>query len=233
VEQCLPDGEPLGKTVTHWGIVKRIVGVVGNVKLFALDDRDGEPVVYEPIHQRCSRGMTVLLRTAQDPMQLVPAVRRVVWDIDPDQPILRTQTMNQILGDSTSMPRFCLILFLAMGSVALLMALTGVYAIGAFAVNERKREIGIRLAFGAEQGDIRKLVIARGVRLLAAGLVLGVAGALVLTRCASSLLFQVSSTDPVTFIGAVLLLAAVALAASYLPARRAAKVDPMAALRCE
>ncbi len=177
--------------------------------------------------------MTVLLRTAQDPMQLAPAVRRVIWDIDPDQPILRTQTMNQILGDSTSMPRFCMVLFLAMGSVALLMAITGIYAIGAFAVHERKREIGIRLAFGAEQGDIRKLVIVRGVRLLAAGLVLGVAGALVLTRCAASLLFQVSPTDPATFLGAVLLLAAVALAACYLPARRAARVDPMAALRYE
>jgi putative ABC transport system permease protein len=233
VERYLPNGEPLGKTVTHWGTVKRTVGVVGDVKLFALDDRDDQPVVYEPIHQTCSRGMTVLLRTARDPMQLAPAVQRVVWDIDPDQPILRTQTMNQILGDSTSMSRFCLILFLAMGSVALLMAITGIYAIVAFAVNERKREIGIRLAFGAEQGDIQKLVIRRGALLLAAGLVAGVVGALVLTRCVSSLLFQISPTDPVTFVGAVLLLTAVALAACYLPARRAAKIDPMVTLRYE
>jgi len=233
VERYLPDGEPIGKTVTHWSTVKRIVGVVGDVKLFSLDDRNDEPAVYEPIHQRCSRGMTVFLRTARDPMQMAPAVRRAVWDIDPDQPILRTQTMNQILGDSTSMPRFCMILFLTMGSVALLMAITGIYAIVAFAVNERKREIGIRLAFGAEQRDIQRLVLRRGALLLAAGLVVGVVGALVLTRCVSSLLFQISPTDPVTFLGAVLLLAAVALLACYLPARRAARIDPMAALRYE
>jgi predicted permease len=233
VERYLPDGEPLGKTVTHWGTVKRIVGVVGDVKLFALDDRDEQPVVYEPIHQTCSRGMTVLLRTTEDPMRLALAVRQIVRDLDPGQPIQRTQTMNQILGDSTSMPRFCMILFLAMGSVALLMAITGIYATVAFAVNERKREIGIRLAFGAEQGDIQRLVIRRGALLLAAGLVVGVVGALVLTRCVSSLLFQVSPTDPVTFLGAVLLLGAVALAACYLPARRAARIDPMVTLRCE
>jgi putative ABC transport system permease protein len=177
--------------------------------------------------------MTVLLRTTEDPMRLALAVRQIVRDLDPGQPIQRTQTMNQILGDSTSMPRFCMILFLAMGSVALLMAITGIYATVAFAVNERKREIGIRLAFGAEQGDIQRLVIRRGALLLAAGLVVGVVGALVLTRCVSSLLFQVSPTDPVTFLGAVLLLGAVALAACYLPARRAARIDPMVTLRCE
>ncbi len=233
VERYLPDGEPLGKTVTHWGTAKRIVGVVGEVKLFALDDRDEQPVVYEPIHQKCSRGMTVLLRTTQDPMRLAPAVRQVVWAIDPGQPILRTQTMNQILEDSTSMPRFCMILFLTMGSVALLMAITGIYAIAAFAVHERRREIGIRLAFGAQQRDIQRLVIRRGALLLAAGLLVGVVGALVLTRCVSSLLFQISPTDPVTFLEAVLLLAAVALAACYLPAHRAARIDPMVALRYE
>jgi putative ABC transport system permease protein len=229
----LLEGEPIGKTVTHGGTVKRIVGVVGDVKLFSLDGRDQEPTVYEPVHQSCSRGMTILLRTAQDPMQLAPAVRRAVRDLDPDQPILRTQTMNQILGDSTSMPRFCMLLFLAMGLVALLMAITGIYAIVAFAVHERRREIGIRMAFGAERGDIRGLVMIRGIRLVAAGLVLGVAGALVLTRCVSSLLFHISATDPATFLGAVLLLAAVALAACYLPAHRAARADPMVALRYE
>jgi predicted permease len=232
-QRYIPDGEPIGKTITHWGMVKRIVGVVGNVKLFSLSDRDSPPTLYEPIHQTCGRGMTVLVRTAEDPMSLVPTVRRLVRGLDPGQPLLRTQTMNQVLGDDTSTQRFCMVLFLVLGGVALLMAVTGIYGIVAFAVNERQREIGIRLAFGAEQGDIRRLVLRRGLRLLAVGLALGVVGAFVLTRCASSLLFQISPADPVAFLGAVFLLAMVALVACYLPARRAAKIDPMAALRYE
>jgi putative ABC transport system permease protein len=232
-QRCVPDGEPLGKTITHWGTAKRIVGVVGNVKLFSLGDRDFRPTMYEPISQTCGRGMTVMIRTVQDPRSLAPAVRRVVGDLDPDQPILRTQTMDQVLGEDTSTQRFCLALFLVLGGVALLMSVTGIYGLVAFAVHERRREIGIRLAFGAEQRDIERLVIRRGTRLVAAGLLLGVLGAFVLTRCASSLLFHISPTDPATFLGAALLLAAVALAACYLPARRAARIDPMVALRYE
>jgi len=121
----------------------------------------------------------------------------------------------------------------AMGSVALLMAVTGIYGIVSFTVHERRREIGIRMAFGAEQGDIRRLVIARGVRLLVAGLALGIIGAFLLTQCMSNMLFQVSPTDPVTFLGATLSLAAVTLTACYFPARRAARTDPMTVLRCE
>jgi len=233
VRRYVPDGEPIGKTITHWGTMKRIVGVVGDVKLFSVRDRGFTPTMYEPIHQACGRGMTVLVRTAQDPMSLVPAVRRVVRNLDPDQPILRTQTMQQVLAEGTAMQRFCMVLFLVLGGVALLMAVTGIYGIVAFAVHERQREIGIRLAFGAERGDIQRLVIRRGARLVVTGLVFGVIGAFVLTRCVSSLLFQISPADPVTFLGAVLLLAAVALVACYLPARSAARTDPMVTLRHE
>jgi putative ABC transport system permease protein len=160
-------------------------------------------------------------------------VRSAIWDVDPDQAILRIQTMNQIIGHSTSIERFCMILLFMMGCVALLMAIVGIYAVGAFAVNERRREIAIRLAFGAQEEDILKLVIRRGAVLAVIGLVIGLFGAFVLTRCMSGLLFQISPTDPLTFVCVSLLLAGVALLASYIPARRATKIDPMKALRYE
>ncbi len=233
VRRFLPGEEPIGKSLTHDGAVNKIVGVVGNVKLFTLDEQEVKPVVYEPIHQNCSHEITVLIRTTREPEQLAGAVREVVWEVDPDQPILRIQTMNEILGDSTSVERFCMTLLLAMGSVALLMALTGAYAVAASAVNERTREIGIRMAFGAERMDILRLVIKRGAVLVALGLTFGVAGAFVLTRCMRGLLFEISPTDPATFVCVSLLLAGVVLLACYLPARRAARIDPMAALRYE
>jgi putative ABC transport system permease protein len=206
---------------------------VGDVKVFSPVAQDIEPIVYEPIHQNCPHGMTILLRTVQKPMLQIGAARRVIWDVDPDQPILRIQTMNQIVADTTSIERFCMILFLVMGCAALLMALTGLYAIVAYAINERTREIGIRMALGAERADILRLAMRRAVMLVVTGLVLGLIGAFVLTRCMSGLLFQITTTDPVTFFLVPVMLLATALLACYIPARRAAKIDPMEALRYE
>jgi putative ABC transport system permease protein len=233
VRRFLPGEEPIGKTVLLDGVVNKIVGVVGNVKQFSLDAQDYEPIIYEPIHQNCTYGMTVFLRTGQGGRQLAGSVRRVVWDIDPDQPILRIQTMNQILGDSISIGRFCMILLTVMGCVALLMAIAGVYAIVMFAVNERRREIAIRMTLGAEERDILRLAMKKGIGLGFIGLAVGFVGAFVLTRCMSGLLFQVSTTDPVTFLLVPIMLLTTTFLASYIPARRAAKIDPMSALRYE
>jgi len=233
VRRSLPGEEPLDKSVTIHGATRKIIGVVADVKEFSLNEQGPPPTVYEPIHQNCSHGMTILVRTGQDPMQLIGPVRRAIWEIDPSQPILRSQTMSQIVGATTSVPRFSMILFLAMGCAALWMALAGIYAMAAYAVNERRHEIGIRMALGAESGDILKLVVGRGTRLAFIGLALGLASALVLSRCVSSLLFEISPTDPVTFLLVPAMLLAASLSACYLPARRAARVDPMTALRCE
>jgi predicted permease len=225
--------DPIGKLVTIHGAARKIIGVVGDVKVFSPVAQDTEPIVYEPIHQNCPHSMTILLRTAQDPMLLIGAARQVIWEIDADQPILHIQTMNQIVADTTSIERFCMILFLVMGCAALLMALTGIYAIVAYAVNERTREIGIRMALGAEHADILRITMRRAAMLVVTGLVLGIVGAFMLSRCMSGMLFEITPTDPFTFICVALLLTVVALMACYIPARRAAKVDPMVALRYE
>lgn len=233
VSESLLEDDPIGKSIIIHGVSRKIIGVVGDVKVFSPLVQDAEPIVYEPIHQNCPHGMTVLLRTAQEPKRLVSTARRAIWEIDADQPILRIQTMNQIVAGTTSVERFCMILFLVMGCAALLMAITGIYAIVAYAVNERTREIGIRMAIGAERADILKLAMRRAVILMVTGLVLGFIGAFVLTRCMSGLLFHVNPTDWVTFLSVPVVLLITGLLASYIPALRAAKIDPMEALRYE
>jgi putative ABC transport system permease protein len=233
VRKSLLEEDPIGKSVTIHGAAREIIGVVGDVKVFSPVAQDIEPIVYEPIRQNCPHGMTILLRTAQEPMLLVGAARRAIWEIDSGQPILRVQTMNQIVADTISIERFCMLLFLVMGCAALLMAMTGIYAIVAYAVSERRREIGIRMALGADERDMLSLAMRRAVGLSIAGLAVGFIGAFLLTRCMSGLLFQISPTDPVTFLLVPIVLLATALLASYIPARRATKIDPMVALRYE
>jgi putative ABC transport system permease protein len=171
------------------------------------------------------------VRASGDPLSLSAAVRGAVWDIDKDLAISRLQTMEKVRAASVASQQFNLLLMGLFGCLALVLATTGLYGVTAYSVAQRTREIGIRLAMGAQTTDVLKLVMGQGIRLTVIGVAVGLAGAVASTRLMSSLLFGVTATDPVTFAIVSLLLTAVALLACYIPARRAMKVDPIIALR--
>ncbi len=233
VRRFLPNEEPLGMRIHHGDRLKEIVGVVGDVKMRSINADGFSPFMYFPIDQDCWNEMTVLARVQGDPSNLASAVREVIWNIDPNQPILWMQTMNQIVGASISVQRFCMILLSGMAVIALLLAVIGIYSVMAFSVQERVHEIGIRMALGAQVVDILKMVIQKGFLLTLLGLGIGLAGSYFVTRLMTGMLYQISATDPLTFLLVPIVLMTVALLACYLPARKAAKTDPMITLRCE
>jgi putative ABC transport system permease protein len=207
------------------------VGVVGAVKHERLN-LTRRKTVYLPYAQVTINGMAIAVRAA-NPENLAPAIRGQLKAMDPDQPITDMRTMTEVISRSVWQPRLYAILFGVFAAVALALASVGIYGVMAYSVSERTREIGIRLALGAQRRDVLKLVVAQGVTLALIGAGIGLGAALALTRLMQTLLFEVSPTDPLTFAGLAALLSVVALLACYLPARRATKVDPMIALRCE
>jgi predicted permease len=209
-----------------------IVGIARDVKSAGLK-ADPEPTYYIPASQAPLPDMSILVRAEGDPTSLVPSLRGAVLSIDANQPIATVNTLDQIVSDSIAQPRLNMVLMVLFGGLALLLAAVGVYGLLSFAVTQRVQEIGIRMALGAQVSDVLKLVIRHGMVLVLAGELIGLVGAIVLTRLMSGLLFGVTPTDATTFALVLLGLALVALIACYIPARRAAKVDPLTALRNE
>jgi putative ABC transport system permease protein len=232
-----PGEEPIGRRVqvpsrTGPGPWMTIVGVVGDVKTEGLDLAE-RPMLYRPLLQAASLAFTLLVRGGSTPAALGAAIEREVRAIDPELPIYGVRTMEQAMASTFAERRFAMQLLGLFAGVALLLSAVGVYGVVAYSVSQRTREIGIRMALGARPADVRRMLLREGGRLAAFGVAAGLAGAFVLTRAMSALLYGVGPRDPVTFAAVPALLAAVALAATYFPARRASRVDPLAALRTE
>jgi putative ABC transport system permease protein len=212
--------------------MREIVGVVADVRHSRLDG-ESFAEMYVPHAQKPGREMTLVVRAAGGQEGLVSAVRRQVLALDKDQPVSSVGTMQRLVEDSMAQPRYNTLLLSLFGAIALILASVGVYGVISFSVAQRTREIGIRMALGARRADVLKMVISEGARLALMGVAIGLAAALALTRVLSRLLFEVSPTDPWTFVGITLLLCSVASLACWLPAHRATKIDPMNALRHE
>ena len=178
-------------------------------------------------------GMALVARTSSNPTDFAGAIRREVAQLDPDLPVSQIATMEEVVADSIWQPRLYATLFAVFAGGALALALIGIYGVMAFLVQTRTHEIGVRMALGATARDVFKLIVGRGMKLTAIGIVIGVGGAIALTRWMQSLLFNTSTTDPITFVLISFLLSLAAFFACYIPARRAAKVDPLVALRYE
>jgi predicted permease len=210
----------------------QIVGIAANVRQSGRDDNP-KPEVYLPSAQKPSQSAMLAVRTNGNPLSFAKAVRGQVLAIDGDQPVSAVATMDQLVEASEGQLRLMMMLLGTFAGAATLLAVVGLYGVISYSVVQRTKEIGIRRALGAQRKDVLSLVIGQGLGLSAAGVLVGICGAFALTRVMKDLLFQVSATDPVTFVGIAILFVAVAMAANYLPARRAAKVDPMVALRWE
>jgi len=231
-----PGEDPLGKRV----VIEmkddnqpcEIIGIVGDSKHMNLD-AEVQPMSYWPYPELTYNGMTFVIRTQGEPTVVAGAARNVIRQIDPEQPVADVRTMESLIGTSVARARFNTLLLTIFGVVALLLAGVGIYGVMAYSVAQRTHEIGVRMALGARAADVLRLVIRRGMMLALGGVAIGLAASFALTRLMKTLLFNVSETDPLTFAGVPLLLAFVALLACLIPARRAAKVDPMVALRYE
>ncbi len=242
--RLFPGQSALGRQINLMVIGRvQIIGVVGHVKHWGLDSDDSAKIrdqMYFPVPQVPDRfvaaavtGLTLIMRTEPEPFSLLSALRTEVAGPTADQPIFNVQTMEQIISGSLAERRFMMLLLIIFASTALLLAAVGIYGVMSYAVSRRTHELGVRMALGASRGSVLNLVVRKGMISAAVGMAAGLAAALALTRYLASSLYGVQPSDPATFIAVSMLLAAVALAACYFPARRATRVDPIVALRYE
>jgi putative ABC transport system permease protein len=228
-----PNQDPIGK---HLQVpdatrpAREIVGVVGGVHDTGFDQQP-RPTIYFPSLQSPDQTMSLVVRTTLPLSAILPSIKNAIWLVDKNQPVFEVRSMDEILSGIFSAQRLAFLLLGVFGFLALTLAAIGIYGVTSYLVSERTHEIGVRMAMGAQRGDVSRLVLGHGTRLAGIGVIGGVVAALGLTRLLSSLLFGVSAADPLIFFGVAILMAPVALAACYIPARRAMRVDPMVALR--
>ena len=233
-----PGQDPLGKRIKFPGSEKNpqpwrtVIGIVDGVKQYALDRKDPMQI-YLPEAQFPTSFMTLVVHTSSDPQSLIALVRSQISEMDKDQAVYNIATMEQLLANSISLRRFSTILLMSFAGVALMLAGVGIYGVISYSVTQRTHEIGVRMALGASRRDIIHLVVRQGMAMTLAGVGIGLVATFALTRVMETLLFNVSATDPATFVTIPVALTIVALGACFVPAERAAKVDPMEALRYE
>ena len=228
-----PIGNRLISTENENQPVREIIGIVGDVRQLGLDE-DVVPVMYVSYLQTPVNRMDLVVRSVADnPAEIAPAVRGVIRELNSAQIVWQTRTMDELLAKSVAERRFNMVLLTTFAVIALVLAAIGIFGVMNYTVTQQTHDIGLRMALGAQRRDVLRLVVGQGMGLVVVGLALGLAGAYALTRVLSNLLYSVSTTDPVVFLGVAGLLAAVALLACYLPARRATRMDPLVALRHE
>jgi putative ABC transport system permease protein len=227
-----PNQNPLGKHIVigRGPVPADVVGVAADIKNKGLD-QDTQPQLYLPFAQLPWGNMNLLVRTDGAPHSMISAVRAQIAMVDPDQPLTNIQTVEELMDSSRSQPRFTMLLLGVFSATALALAVIGIYGVLSYSVAQRRQEFGIRLALGAEQANILRLVVRQGLMLTISGIAIGLTAALLLTRLMSSMLYKVRTLDLATFLLTPLVFLSIALLASYLPARRATKVDPVEALR--
>jgi putative ABC transport system permease protein len=233
--RIFPRQDPIGK---HLQVPdarqspREIVGVVGGVRDTGFNQQP-RPTIYFPSLQTADQTMSLVVRTALPPGAILPAIKNAIWLVDKNQPLFGVRSMDEIISGIISAQRLAFLLLGVFAFLALALAAIGIYGVTSYAVSERTHEIGVRMALGAQPSDVSRFVLGHGARLAGVGIICGVVAALALTRLLSSLLFGVTATDPLTFVVVALVLGTVAFLASYVPARRAMRVDPMVALRYE
>lgn len=232
--EAFKNRDPLGQRIGGGpnGPWRTVVGVVADTRNYELNKQPW-PELYAPYFQEPRRFMTFVLRVNGNPLSVASAVRKVVQSVDKNQPVSNIQTMDEVIAKSAAPQRFRMLLLGLFAVLALALAGVGIYGVMSYSVSQRTHEIGVRMALGAQRQDVLRLVVWRGMALAIAGILIGLGGAFALTRFLASMLYGIGAVDPLTFTALSLLLAAVALFACYIPARRATKVDPVIALRCE
>ena len=232
VRRVWPGENVVGKVLPVWGGQVTIIGVVGNIRQRGLAESP-DPALYMHVLQQMRSRMSIVVRTSGEPLQYADAIRKAIWAQDPTQTITTLVTLDSVLGSAMTRPRLLAWLLALFGIIGLTLGALGIFGVLAYAVNQRRQEIGVRVALGATPRSVLQLVVGQGMLLAGVGVVLGVVGAALLTKSMQSVLFDIRSSDPMTFVQVTVVLLGAALAASLLPARRALAIDPVSALRAD
>jgi putative ABC transport system permease protein len=230
--QYFPNEDPLGRRLRLWGEWRQVVGIVSQVHHYGLD-KNPEPTMYAPYEQMADQSMVLAVRTTAETPAVVREVKQAVWSVDSRQPVFQVRSMDEYLSLADTAPRISTILLAVFAGISMLLAALGIHGVVSYAVAQRTREFGLRMALGSTPRQLERLVIVQGIKTALIGLAAGMAGAVALASLLRVTLYGVAPLDPEVMAGVAAVLFAVALVANYIPARRATRMDPMAALHQE